>query len=151
MANKKFLQALSGQHKIFLDTMCFIYHTANHPDYSPLTESLFHHIQTGSIAGYTSQISVIECFSLPEKKQDQLVITAYENLFQQFPNLSIVPLGWEVARTASKLRSKYTNLRTPDAIQIATALWHEADLFLTNDQKLRQITELPVLILADFC
>jgi predicted nucleic acid-binding protein len=41
------------------------------------------------------------------------------------------------------------NLKTPDAIQIATALAQKADFFLTNDAKLSRLPQPQVLVLAD--
>ncbi|WP_219341487.1 type II toxin-antitoxin system VapC family toxin [Nevskia soli] len=49
------------------------------------------------------------------------------------------------------LRSRYS-LRTPDAVQLATAIQSEAEYFLTNDKKLRRperirtitVEELPI-------
>jgi predicted nucleic acid-binding protein len=40
-------------------------------------------------------------------------------------------------------------LRTPDALQIATALEAGCEAFLSNDAGLRRVTELRVLILDD--
>jgi predicted nucleic acid-binding protein len=47
-------------------------------------------------------------------------------------------MGWI---KASYLRATYT-LRTPDAIQLATAIYSQADFFLTNDKQLSAITEI---------
>jgi predicted nucleic acid-binding protein len=40
-------------------------------------------------------------------------------------------------------------LRTPDAILIATAIMAGCDAFLTNDKRLKQVTEIKVLVLED--
>lgn len=45
---------------------------------------------------------------------------------------------------------KYTFLRAMDAIQIAASLEAKADVFITNDSKLKQIEELKVIILRDY-
>ena len=41
-------------------------------------------------------------------------------------------------------------IRTPDAIQVATALASESSYLLTNDRGFERIKELNVLILDDF-
>ncbi|MEB3282728.1 MAG: PIN domain-containing protein [Lyngbya sp.] len=46
----------------------------------------------------------------------------------------------------TSLRATY-NLRTPDAIQIATALQEGATFFITNDTRLPEIQKLELLIL----
>jgi predicted nucleic acid-binding protein len=46
------------------------------------------------------------------------------------------------------LRARY-NLRTPDALQVATALVRRCEAFLTNDARLKRVTEIRVLTLDD--
>ena len=53
-----------------------------------------------------------------------------------------------VADAASAIRAEY-NLRTPDAIQIATALYKKANLFLTNDRSFLKINEIKVILLDE--
>ena len=60
-------------------------------------------------------------------------------------------MGWVEAcygRTAARLRATHS-LRTPDAIQMATALQAGASFFLTNDRRLRSIEGMTVLVVAD--
>ncbi|WP_276753030.1 type II toxin-antitoxin system VapC family toxin [Chlorogloeopsis fritschii] len=52
----------------------------------------------------------------------------------------------DIPETAAQLRANY-NLRTPDAIQIATAICGGASFFLTNDARLPSLPELSVLVL----
>jgi hypothetical protein len=44
-----------------------------------------------------------------------------------------------VAERAAELRARY-NLRTPDALQVATALVRRCEAFLTNDARLKRVT-----------
>ncbi len=53
-----------------------------------------------------------------------------------------------VADRAASLRARY-RLRTPDAIQLATALQARADVFLTNDRDLQRVEEVPVLLIEE--
>jgi predicted nucleic acid-binding protein len=46
------------------------------------------------------------------------------------------------------LRAHY-NLRTPDALQVATALEFGCQAFLTNDEQLQRVTDLRVLVLKE--
>ena len=50
------------------------------------------------------------------------------------------------AAERNELRARH-NLRTPDAIQIATAIRSGASWFLTNDAELANLSEIPVLVL----
>jgi len=57
-----------------------------------------------------------------------------------------VPLTEDVAEEAARLRAAH-NLRTPDSIQMATALLAGAGYFLTNDAKLAAVPGMQVLTL----
>ena len=62
---------------------------------------------------------------------------------------ALVPPYEPVAYLAADLRARY-NLRTPDAIQIATAILTGCDAFLTNDDGLRRVSaEMPVIIMHE--
>jgi len=54
-----------------------------------------------------------------------------------------------LAVRSAAVRAKYS-IRTPDAIQLATALEHNATLFLTNDLRLpRRVENLQLAFLKD--
>jgi len=67
-------------------------------------------------------------------------------LFRTFPHLSVLPVTDEIAERAAILRASY-GLKTPDAIQLATALISASDAFLTNDEGMPGIEGVQVLIL----
>jgi predicted nucleic acid-binding protein len=70
-----------------------------------------------------------------------------EILFQQ-ANLASMPVSSEIARLAAQIRAVY-NFRTPDAIQVATAMGERASFFLTNDRRLSALPNLEVLVLDE--
>jgi predicted nucleic acid-binding protein len=47
------------------------------------------------------------------------------------------------------LRAQH-GIRLPEALQIATALQAGASLFVTNDARLRRVTDVRVLVLDDY-
>lgn len=53
-----------------------------------------------------------------------------------------------IAIKAAEIRVKY-NFSTPDALQIATATERKADYFLTNDFRLKLITEIKVITITE--
>ncbi|MBL7156190.1 MAG: PIN domain-containing protein [Candidatus Pacebacteria bacterium] len=146
----KFKKDLLGFKKIGLDSMCFIYQFAEHPDYSQLTTAIFELLETNKILAVTSTISIIEVFVRPEALQDQSTIIEYERVFQELPNLEIISINWHIARLASKLRAKYKGIRIPDALQIAAPLLREYPAFITNDIRLKKVKEIKTIILKDY-
>jgi predicted nucleic acid-binding protein len=62
----------------------------------------------------------------------------------QMPNLTVHLMDEIVAEEAARIRG-VDNLKMPDAIIAATAVVHEADVFLTNDRALAVIKEIQVI------
>lgn len=50
---------------------------------------------------------------------------------------------------AAKIRAKYKGFKAMDALQLATAMISDCDLFLTNDKQLRRFDGLPILVVDD--
>ena len=73
---------------------------------------------------------------------------AYREILLRSPALRAIPLDQQAAEAAARLRAVY-NLRTPDAIQIATAIQSGASHFLTNDITLAQVSGISVFLLDD--
>ena len=147
---KEFQKDLLSFKKIGLDSMVFIYQFSNHPQYSNLTNIVMGLLGQRKIGAVTSTISIIETFVKPEKESNAAILNEYENVFQHLPNLEIIPVDWPLSRLTAKLRSRYLNIRTPDAIQVAAALLEDCPTFLTNDSKLKKIKELKVITLKDY-
>ena len=53
-------------------------------------------------------------------------------------NLSIVDVDYKIADIASRIRANY-NIKTPDAIILATGISMNVDYFITNDIKLKNV------------
>lgn len=60
--------------------------------------------------------------------------------------LTTVEVDSNIAEIAAQLRADY-NLRTPDAIQMASAISTGSSFFLTNDVRLPSLPGLSVLVL----
>lgn len=74
--------------------------------------------------------------------------TQYQYIMMHSANLTTYPLSREIALEAAELRATL-NLRTPDAIQVATARVSGADTFITNDVRLRVPEGITRLILNE--
>jgi len=131
-----------------LDTMVFIYHFEENQAYSPLTFSIFESLEKGNFNGITSILTLLEILVKPKKENNLLLTERYKLLFETFPNLQVKELNENIADIASSLRANY-NVNTPDAIQIATSLEAQADIFITNDASLKKVTEIKVLLLSE--
>jgi len=143
-----FLKPLQGK-KIALDTMIFIYAFEEHSVYLPLVKSFFREVERGKIITVTSTITLAECLVYPFRAKAIELAARYKTLFRDFPHLSVIPVTEEIAERAAWLRAQY-QMKTPDAIQLATALISASQFFLTNDEDIPRVEEIQVLILDHF-
>ena len=141
---------LARHERIGVDTMVFVYHLQDHPTYAPLTHAIFKAWEEGRNFGITSVITILEILVKPKRDGNFEATRDYEELLTTFPNLRILDIDLQVAILAADLRAKYA-IRTPDALQIATAVCAGASGFITNDEQLKQVAEegIEVLLLDD--
>jgi len=142
------LKPLQGK-KVALDTMIFIYAFEEHSLYLPLIKPLLREIERGKILAVTSTITLAECLVQPFRAKALELAARYKTLFRDFPHLSVIPVTEEIAEKAAWLRAQY-QLKTPDAIQLATAFESGCHGFLTNDKDLPPLKEIQVFILDRF-
>jgi len=131
---------------VALDTMIFIYAFEEHPVYQAILKSFFRSLEKGEMTAVTSTLTITECLVQPYRKKDFGLSAQYLILFRNFPNLSIIPLTDDIAERAAFLRAQY-NLRTPDAVQLATALGSNCHAFFTNDDRFLVVEGIRILVL----
>ena len=133
------------QRIVGLDTDIFIYHFEENPEYVSFTEDLFEKIESGRLRAVTSVLTLHEILTGVRKAKDARLVTLYRDLLGSFPNLSMMPFDADVAEISSALCARY-GIRTPDAIQVATAILHSAEEFFTNDERLAIVKDIKVTV-----
>ena len=140
-------ELLKKHKRIALDTNIFISVFAQ----EPLGEKVLPIIEAAADKGTHELISSVlafsECAVKPYRDGNWPALDQVKLMFQM-PNLTIYPMDEVVAEEAARLRASY-NCKMPDAIIVATAIVHNADVFLTNDRRLAVITEIPVVTLDE--
>ncbi|MFQ6117089.1 MAG: type II toxin-antitoxin system VapC family toxin [Candidatus Bipolaricaulia bacterium] len=139
---------LARHERVGADTMVFIYHLEDHPAYASLTQPLFEAWEEGKSSGVTSVITILEILVKPKREGKREAARDYLELLITYPNLTIVEVDLGLADLAADLRAKY-GIRMPDALQLAAALQAGAGGFITNDGRLKQVTELEVAVLDE--
>ncbi len=140
---------LSDHTRIGLDTSIFIYHLERHPRYMPLTQDLLAGVEAGQWTAVASTVALMELTVRPWQLERPDVARAYEEALAQFPHLTLAAVTRDVARQAARLRAQH-GLRPADALHVATALAHDATLFVTNDRDFARLDDLEVALLGDF-
>ena len=96
----------------------------------------------------TSTITLLELLVQPYKLSDIDRVNRFYALLSTYPNLEWIAPTLEIADRAAQIRAEY-GLRTPDAVQAATALACEATGFISNDTAFQSLTGLDVTILEE--
>jgi predicted nucleic acid-binding protein len=139
------VEDLHGQ-IVGLDTAPLIYYLEAHPTYLPLVDPFFDGLARGDLQVVTSTVTLIEVLTQPLRQGDTALATRYRELLVSTQGLTMHAVSAVVAEEAARLRAAHA-LRTPDAVQLATALTAGAHFFLTNDMRLAAISDLQVLVL----
>lgn len=96
----------------------------------------------------TSTITMLELLVQPYRRSDMDRVNKFYALLSTFPHLEWVAPSLGIADTGAQLRADY-NLRTPDALQAATALDSGATGFISNDAAFNRVAGLEVIVLQD--
>jgi predicted nucleic acid-binding protein len=121
--------------KVFLDTAPIIYYIENQHKYRGLLDNLFELNAQGKIAFISSSLTVMEVLVQPIRLQRLELANTYLKILTSSNNFEILDLTINISKKAAELRAKY-NFKTPDAIQLASAIESRCDYFLTNDIQL---------------
>jgi predicted nucleic acid-binding protein len=117
---------------IYLDTCIVIYLVERHPDYFLTLKSLL----AGIVAPAISPLVEMEALIHPLRNKDSRLIEAYQSFFDC---CTMLDMPKEVYRQAAIIRAEHP-IKTPDALHLATANWHECLSLWTNDERLARFT-----------
>jgi predicted nucleic acid-binding protein len=145
----KLAAAFKAYRTVALDTAVFIYHFEKNENYLEVTEEIFYRLDRDkNFTAVTSVITVLEVCVKPIKESRQDLVTEYTQKLLYDDKLATWVVDGNIAQKAAEIRAKY-GIRTPDAIQVATAITAGADVFITNDTDLKRVEEIAVLVLKE--
>lgn len=133
---------------LFFDTAPFIYLFEKNESFSGPVEKLLDAIYAANAQIATSLITYMEINTAPAKAGNERLKAKYREYFTNSEGVSLQPMNLAIAEETIRFRAEY-NLKTPDAIQLATAKYCGADFVLTNDHAWRQITELDIVLVSE--
>ncbi len=134
---------------IAIDTAPLIYFIEEHPTYLPVVLPFFEALDRGDVTVITSVVTLVEVLVHPLRQNDHQLVQQYREILTNVVGLTTFPLTPDIAEIAADLRAKH-NLRTPDAIQLATASHKGARYFLSNDMRLPSLTSVKLLLVDDY-
>ena len=133
---------------VFLDTAPLIYFIEGNSNYQPILSRLFDLNDKGSFSFITSSVTLLEVLVKPLRERQTNIAKQYRDIPTTAPGIELFDVTSAIAEQAAQLRAKY-NLRTPDAIQLATCIEIGADYFLSNDNKLKVVNEATIVTVGE--
>ncbi len=119
---------------IYLDTCIVIYIVEKHHLYSQRIENLMNSLS--QVEYCYSPLIRMESLIMPFRTKDLQLQRLYELFFN---TQTFLPIRKEIYDQAAQLRADFPSLKTPDALHLATATFHNCDEFWTNDDRLDKI------------
>lgn len=123
-----------------LDSMVFIYLIEQTEPYFLLCKKIAFLAESGEAKIISSVVAILECLSPVKYVSRPEIQTEILSFFENAPGLTIFSVDKDVCLEASRLRRENLGLKTPDSIQLATALINKADVFITNDARLKRLS-----------
>jgi len=142
------IKELANASKVMIDTAPLVYFIEEHEKYLDILSDTFSKIDSGEKTGITSIVTLIEVLVKPLKDNNQKLVNEYQSILTASRNILLVDITQNIGKKAAELRAKY-NILLPDAIQIAVGIMNDADIFLTNDELLKKVTEINVVVLEE--
>lgn len=127
-----------------LDTAPLIYYIEDHARFADPLQEFFEAVAAGEIRVVTSTVTLLEVLVQPLKQGNDSLAHQYNDILLSSPNIVTAPVNAATAQTAAELRAAH-GLKTPDAIQLATAMTYQAVVFLTGDRDFGRIDSIEIL------
>ena len=141
------LKSLKGK-IVGLDTTPLIYFIEQDPRYLNIVRDFFRAMERGEFQVITSTLTLTEVLVHPLRNGNNRLAQLYQDILLNQEYLTACSVSPSIAELAAQLRAA-NNLKTPDAIQIATAMQNGAKFLITNDFGLRNIPGLTVIVLDE--
>lgn len=134
---------------IALDASIFIYYIEENHRYISLLDPIFDAMIEGRLRAVTSALTLLETLVVPVRVGNEVLARQYERFLTRSENLLLVPIDLGLLRAAAHVRAT-ARLKTPDALQVASALSAGCPTFLTNDGRIPSMPGLRVLQLENY-
>lgn len=128
-----------------LDTAPLIYFIEENPNYLEAVRLFFEAMDRGDFAVVTSTVTLLEVLVHPLRINNIELAAEYRDILLN-SRLMTLEVSNTIAEQAARLRATH-KIRTPDAIQISTALNAGASHFFTNDVRLPAIPSIQIISL----
>lgn len=132
--------------KVFFDTNPIIYRLEDEAAFGKKVKKLMEIYAECYFT--TSTVTVTEYLTGPFRNNDAEKESDFKNMISDF-KFEVIPIDWNIAEEAARIRGKYNSFKTMDALQLAAAKLSGCDLFVSNDLQLKQYEDVKVMIVDE--
>ena len=140
---------MTGYNKVFLDTTPLIYFLDSDVNFGEKTKKILEEVMSERKEFITSAITCMEYMVHPYRTKNQDKIDAFFE-FMGDCEIPIKDIDIETAKAAAAIRAEYKDFKAMDSLQLAVALQNGCDLFLTNDNQLRQFKQMRCITVEEW-
>lgn len=140
------IDSLKGK-VVGIDTSPLIYFIEEHADYVDTLTPFFESVDRGDIRCVTSVVTLTEVLVFPLRNQRPDLARMYQDILLASEHITTLSITSGIAELAAEYRAAY-GLRTPDAYQLAAAKNAGAIAFLTNDNSIRTLPDMDLLLVS---
>ncbi len=135
--------------KVFLDTTPLIYFLDEDIHFGEKTTRILESILSNRTQVVSSVITCMEYLVYPYRTKNHEKINAFREFIADF-EIPLIPLSLEIADKSAQIRAEYKYFKAMDSIQLATAVMAGCDVFLTNDNQLKQFKEVTCITVEEW-
>lgn len=139
----KFSRKWLKHKRIAVDTSFLIPLLADRVEAESVYEQTLHLAESKSMSIVTSTVTLLELLVQPYRSKDYDFINYVYGHLTQSDLVSLIPVDADIADRAAEFRARY-QFKTPDAIQLATAVRSKATLLLTLDKDFKRQREIEI-------
>ena len=135
--------------KIFIDTAPLIYLIEGEEYFAGMVEKQLNQWIIAEENLATSTLTLLELLVVPMKQENKHLVQKYRALLKDILSEPLISLSEPISEMAAQIRG-VNGFKTPDSIQLATALYSGADVFYTNDKRLGKFSDIKILTVESF-
>lgn len=124
--------------RILLDSVSIVYYLERNPRYFAAAAEWMERVNAGRLTAAASVLLLAEVLVPAYRARNPAAARQARAALERVPNLELVEVTAGVSDVAARLRAEH-NLRTPDALHVATALREGAGWLVTNDRRLQRV------------
>jgi predicted nucleic acid-binding protein len=141
---------IKNHKRIMIDTAPIVYFIEEHGEFGEIADEIFKMINDdSSYHSFSSVITITEVLTQPLRKSRRDLYEKYKKFLLNSSNFFVYSIDPIVAEKAAELRAQF-GIKTPDALQLAVGIENNGSLFITNDNVLKKVNGIEVLVLKDY-